>query len=487
MSPAYSAQPLEDLHQTVSAATDANYAAILDHDFTKMDAVIEWVGRIRSRAGFSLSEVQKAFELYRTVVLPILDQELDAKRLVPVMAKINHCLSYTLHRFSDYFQALHEAEIRTYSQALEVKVAKRTEQLAESESKYRTLVEEIRDGYFVNQDGKLLFANKAFCAMHGYAREEVIGRAFTDFIAPESRPEVRQVYEDRMEERVSKEQYVYFRLHKDGRALPTENTVTLASYQGKMAAIGICRDITERMEIEKRVREAESLARIGRLSTSLAHEIRNPLSSAKMGIQMILKSPPYGGTDRRRLEILSQQISRLERIVSEMLDLARPIQFDFVTGVITAVMDHCLEVLDAKIHEKRIHVVRSFSNDLPSLPMDREKMEQAIINLLLNSVEAVKEEGTIHVRVAYRQGLNAVEVTLKDDGCGVSPEDLPFLFDPFFSRKARGTGLGLANARRILEAHQGSIQAEPGKHGGMRFSILLPSHPGPDRTISGGR
>ena len=477
VSPTYSAQPQETLLKTITAAADGNFAVLVDHDYSKIDEVIEWIGKFRSRDGFSLSEVQKAFELYRTILLPILAHEMDAENLIPAIERVNSCLSYTVHRFSDYFQALHEADIRAYSQELEVKVEKRTRQLAESESKYRTLVEKIRDGYFVNQQGRVLFANKAFCAMHGYTKKEVIGRKFTDFIAPESRREVSRIYEERMNKRDSNDQYVYFRLHNNGTALPTENTVALTPYQGKMAAIGICRDITERVEIEKRVREAESLARIGHLTTSLAHEIRNPLSSAKMSIQMILKNEVYEGTDRRRLEILSQQITRLEKIVTEMLDLARPIKFEFMPAFITEVIDNCIEVLDAKINEKGIHVTRSFSKGLPSLSMDREKMEQAVINLILNAVEAVGNEGKISIGAGYRRKMKAVEVKIDDNGCGVSPDDLPYIFDPFFSKKARGTGLGLANARRIIEAHQGSIQASPGKDGGMHFSILLPSHP----------
>ncbi len=484
VSPRYSVQPLEVLRQTITAAADANFAALTHHDFSKIDAFIEWIGKLRSKQGFSQSEVQNAFEIYRVMLLPILAREMDVEKLVPVIERLNEILSFTVRRFSDYYQDLHEAKIREYSQSLEVKVQKRTSQLSESEAKYRTLVEKIRDGYFVNQQGKILFANKAFCAMHGYTKKETIGRKYVDFIAPESRSEVRQIYDERMKKKGSREQYVYFRLHKNGAALPTENTVTLTPYQGKMAAIGICRDITERVEIEKRMRDAESLARIGHLTTSLAHEIRNPLSSAKMSIQMILKNDVYEGTDRRRLEILSQQISRLEKIVTEMLDLARPLKFEFMPTPITEVINNCLEVLEAKIDEKQILVTRSFSNlkNLPSISMDREKVEQAIINLLLNSVEAVDSEGAISVGVRYLRKMKAVEVEIADNGCGVNSEDLPYIFDPFFSKKARGTGLGLANAQRIVEAHQGSIQASPRKDGGMRFSLVFPSRPDRNRT-----
>lgn len=478
----YSALPIEDIRKSTSRATDANYALIVNNDFSKIDSVIGWIGKIRSRAGFSLSEVQKAFELYRTVLLPILAAKLSPESLVPVMQRVNDCLAYTVHKFSDYFQALHEAEIRKYAQTLELMVEKRTKQLADSESKYRTLVEKIRDGYFVNQQGKMVFVNKAFCSMHGYTKKEIIGRSYTDFIAPQSLDEVRKIYEKRVTEGFSKEQYVYYRLTKDGSALPTENTVTLTFYQGRTAAIGVCRDITERVEIERRIRETERLAHIGQLTTSLAHEIRNPLSSAKMSIQMIMKNTSFEGADQRRLQILSQQISRLDRIVTEMLDFAKPVKYELRPVSVTELIDECLEVIEAKIGEKHITVNRTFSGRSPVLLADREKMEQAVINLLINAVDAVDLGGTISIEIKRGREKRTVEVIITDSGRGVSEEDLPFIFDPFFSKKTMGTGLGLANAKRVIEAHGATLQARRGKQGGMSFSILFPPSARANRT-----
>jgi PAS domain S-box-containing protein len=178
------------------------------------------------------------------------------------------CLAYTIYKFSDYYQALHEAQLTNYTQTLELMVEKRTKQLAESEYKYRTLVEKIRDGYFVTQNGRITFANKAFCEMHGYKKREIIGRECAELIAHQSLEEVRHFYENRVKRDGVRYQYAYLRRNKDGTALPTENSVSRAIYQGKMALIGICRDITERVEMERRVREAKSCT-IGHLTTSL--------------------------------------------------------------------------------------------------------------------------------------------------------------------------------------------------------------------------
>jgi len=459
VSPKYSVLPVENLYKTITRITDANFDALIKDNYKPLDNSIQWIANLRSRAGFSLTEIQKAFELYRTILLDFLSSDLDPDEVFKAIKKINEMMAHTIHKFSDYYQALHDAEIQEYAKTLEKKVIERTKQLAESEKKYKMLVEKIRDGYFVNQGGKIVFANRAFCKMHGYTKKEALGRDYTDFISPVSLEEVKRIYEERINKGISKQLYVYFRLTKKGDSLPTENTVTLTNYEGKIAAIGICRDITERIEIEKRMREAESLAHIGNLTTSLAHEIRNPLSSAKMSIQMILKNNNILGTDRRRLEILSQQILRLDKIVTEMLDFAKPLKFDFVEYHLPDLIDNCIEVLESKIKEKNIIIKKAFDKNLPNIMIDKDKMEQAIINLLLNSIDAVDIKGRIWIYLKEIKRKEIVRLSIKDNGCGIDNNDLPYIFDPYFSKKPKGTGLGLANAKRIIEAHKARIDA----------------------------
>lgn len=474
--PRYSALPKKALYQSITRATDANYAFLCENDLSKINAFIEWISKARLKIGFSLSDVQKAFELYRIVLLPILERELPPEDFKAAVRQLNDCLAYTIYKFSDYYQALHEAQLTNYTQTLELMVEKRTKQLAESEYKYRTLVEKIRDGYFVTQNGRITFANKAFCDMHGYKKREIVGRDCAELVAPQSFEEVKSFYENRVKKDGVRYQYAYLRRHKDGRALPTENSVSRAIYQGKTALIGICRDITERVEMERRVREAESLAHIGHLTTSLVHEIRNPLSSAKMSIQMILKNISFEGINRRRLEILSEQIARLERIVAEMLDFAKPLRLELSSTSINSLIDESLEIIEAKIKERDIKVVKSISPSLPTITIAKEKMEQAIINLLLNSIEVLDAGGTITIDARYCSEKRLIKLTFSDNGPGVSEEDLPYIFNPYFTKKPKGTGLGLTNVKRIIEAHKGSIQASVGKNGGMSFCITLPLH-----------
>ena len=354
-----------------------------------------------------------------------------------------------------------------------MKVEERTKEIAESEDKYRTLVEEMRDGYCVNEGGKIIYANRSYCEMYGYTLKEVIGRPYTDFVAPESLEELKKIYDKRVAGSERKEQYTFFRLHKDGRGLPTENTVNVVRYQGRVVSLVTCCDITERIRMEERFRETEQLARIGHLTASLAHEIRNPLSAAKMGVQMLLKNPVFTGINRRRLEILAHETSRLDGIVTDMLDFARPMKFEFGLRSMADVIQSSLGAMEARIREKNIVIRTRSSRNLPLVMMDYEKMEQVVINLLLNSLEAIRDDGEIRI-TAGRQGSGAVRVQIADNGDGISGEDLPFIFDPFFSKRAKGTGLGLFNVKKIVEGHGGSIQAIPGMPHGMCMSFTLP-------------
>ena len=471
----YSGRQVDELFRTVSKANAANHAVLIHDDFSRIDDHIRWITNLRLKGGFSLSEVQNAYELYRTVLLPILPNELDEKNLHDTLRRMNYCLFYTITKFSNYFQSLHEKHIKDYAQNLEGEVKKRTKELVESESKYRILVEEINDGYFVTQKGVIVFANQAFCNMHGYTFQEIIGKPYTELVAEKSLRIVQRMYEKGTIGEVTDDVYTYFRRHKNGGTLPTENKIKSIRYQGDYAVAGTCRDITERMETEKRIRESERLAHIGKLTTSLAHEIRNPLSSVKMNSQIILKNTDFGGNDKRRMEIVIHEISRLERILDEMLDFAKPVKLNFELVSINHMMDTCLEIMDARIREKGIAIKKLYNRRLPRILVDHEKIEQAIINVLLNAVEVLPEGGNIEiVTKQLRVDGSGIQVEISDDGPGISTEDLPYVFDPFFSNKKRGTGLGLSNVNRIIEAHGGTGSVSLRKPHGTRVSLTIP-------------
>jgi signal transduction histidine kinase len=156
------------------------------------------------------------------------------------------------------------------------------------------------------------------------------------------------------------------------------------------------------------------------------------------------------------MEISAKEITRLERILTEMLDFARPISLVCEPSSMNEIILTCLEILEPRIRRKAITVRRRLPDGIPPVLIDRGKMEQVVINILLNAVEAVPEAGLIQVAVNQQGGCEPfITVDTRDNGPGVNSEDLPFIFDPFFSKKKKGTGLGLSNVKRIVEAHGG--------------------------------
>lgn len=473
----YTSQPRQELLKTVTAAYDANILAITNNNFNQINRFITRIAKKRLEAGFLLSDVQKAFELFRHIIIPRLAVAETLDEFLPVVTRLNHCLNYTIHRFSDYFQSLHEKQILEHNRRLEEEVKARTADLQESELKYKMLVEEINDGYFVIQSEIIVFANHAFCAMHGCSPEEVIGKKFYTFVAPQSRDKVIEIYNRPAGKKETPRTFEYLRLTKKNDEYPTEILAKYARYGDKPSNIGICRDITNRVAMEKKVRETERMAYIGQITTSLSHEIRNPLSAVKMNLQILKKNPLIKGNDQRRIDISVRQVMRLDGILEELLDFAKPLQLKTGNYNVNNLLSASIELLEMKFKGETLTVVTNFDPNLPLIVADGEKLGQAFINILLNALEASTPGSTIEISstIDATDG-NGVKVIIADEGYGVSEKQIPEIFKPFYTTKSKGTGLGLSNAGRIIEAHKGRIDVENREPSGAVFEIFLPLH-----------
>lgn len=473
----YAERPREELLSTVSEAYDANTQVLLKGDYTAINRFIDKIIRLRLDDGFPLSDVQMAFELFRSIILPLLATTATAAELAAAVIKVNRCMTHTIHRFSDRFQAMHHTKIMEHNRRLTEEVQRRTAALKESELKYKVLVEEINDGYVVVQDKLVVFANPAFCKMHGYPQREVLGQDFSLFIDPESRDRVVALYQRSLVRQDPPSTVEYLRLTRRGQSYPTEILAKTTIYDNKLSSLGICRDITDRVLMEQKVRESERMAYIGQIATSLSHEIRNPLSSVQMNLQILKKNPSIQGNDQRRIDISVKEVKRLEHILKELLDFAKPIQLQFRSESLSQIISASVELLEMKFREQEVDIQTVLDPLAPAVYADREKLGQALINLLLNSLEASAPGGriTIESRFLYHSDQH-VQITVSDEGCGLPDAQPEEIFKPFFTTKSKGTGLGLSNVRRIVEAHKGTIRAEARDPKGAVFSILLPHY-----------
>jgi len=370
------------------------------------------------------------------------------------------------------------AEIRALNDQLRAENLRVSADLRESEYKYQTLVEEITDGYFVLQDERIVFANQAFCRMHGYQLAEVISKEFLLFVDPESRKDVTEVYQHNRRVMSVSHLFEYLRLTKQGESLFTEMTAKTIPHENTFVDIGICRDITERVQMEQRMREAERMAYIGRLTASLSHEIRNPLSAIKINLQILKKNQQFSENDRRRLDISVTEVVRLEGILKDLLDVAKPLHVHRVECHINALISACLDLLSAQFEQKQLRLVSLLDEKVPLFQADSEKLSQALMNLLLNAFDASETDGAIWVSSRCRSiGAHSrpyVEISVEDEGCGIARKQLRNIFEPFFTTKPHGTGLGLTNVKRIVETHGGWVDAGNRDPKGASFRMYLP-------------
>jgi signal transduction histidine kinase len=234
------------------------------------------------------------------------------------------------------------------------------------------------------------------------------------------------------------------------------------------------------VEKEEQLRRAERLSTLGELAAGIAHEIRNPLASIK-GIAEILLDPSTPQPKREEFaRLMLDESNRLNRVVENYLKLARFNKLHREKADINDVLLRMLQITDFQIGRNGITVHTSLADRLPKLSLDVSQMEHAILNLLLNAVGAMPGGGTLHIKTELqrRNGAEDVLVEIEDNGKGIDPENLPHVFEPFFTTREDGTGLGLSIVRRIIKAHGADLEIESEAGRNTRVIIILPTDSG---------
>ena len=228
-------------------------------------------------------------------------------------------------------------------------------------------------------------------------------------------------------------------------------------------------------EANKRLVQAEKLASIGRLSATIAHEIRNPLTSVKLNIQKLLQDDGLGEEEKEHLGLSAEGIGQIEKFIKELLDFARVSVLNLDRFSIVQIIEEALKMMRDAFREKRIVLERCYADDLPQVLVDGDRLRQVLLSVLRNALEAVDEGGRIAVGLSLAGGQpNRIQIRVSDNGCGIPEKDWEMIFEPFFTTKPTGFGLGLSNARKIVEQHRGSIRVVKKRGRGTAFEILIP-------------
>ena len=222
---------------------------------------------------------------------------------------------------------------------------------------------------------------------------------------------------------------------------------------------------------------AEKRDLLERLLARLAHEIRNPLSSLDIHVQLLEEdlgtlAPELRAQLNSRLEIIHGEVHRLESIVEHFVRLAGPSALDLESVELSRIINHVCELLRPEAAARQIEIIAQVQNGLPDLQADPVRLTQALVNLVINAVQAVERNGLVEVSVARAD--DAISVAISDNGPGISPEKLASIFEPYFTTKPEGSGLGLWIAQQIVTAHGGTLRAENRSERGAVFTMLLP-------------
>lgn len=330
----------------------------------------------------------------------------------------------------------------------------------------------------VNEKGRVTFFNQAAASMLQRNEGEIIGKAAED-VLPSA---FREILDMLVAGDKSFEDEIDFP-SVDGRKIPLEVIGTvLADEAGLHEKILLFRDITEIRQLKEEIARNERLAALGGIAAGIAHEIRNPLSSIK-GFATYFRQR-YGDNheDAKNAGIMIGEVDRLNRVISQLLDYARPMKMQLRKVALQDVLRHSLRMIEKQAKEKGVIIETDLPADVPATHIDPDRMHQVLLNLYLNALSAMENGGSLAV-VLKNMSDGFVCVEIRDTGAGIAPQDINRIFDPYFTTKPSGAGLGLAVVQKIIDAHDARIQvaSTPGK--GTTVTIILPSLAGaPDQA-----
>jgi PAS domain S-box-containing protein len=224
------------------------------------------------------------------------------------------------------------------------------------------------------------------------------------------------------------------------------------------------KDVTHAVKMQQLMERAQRLAEVGNMAAIVAHEVRNPLNAIR-GAVHYLKGECHDENLCTYLKLIEEQVDRVTKVTSNLLDFSKPLVVDFQHATITPVIEQALCQVDRLLKKRRIHLQKDIAASLPMLPLDPQQVERALVNLLTNAIEAMPVGGHLQVSAHRPTRDNGdvaeeIEIAIADDGPGLGNRDPEEFFKPFFTTKLNGTGLGLAIVRKIMESHQGKVRLE---------------------------
>jgi two-component system, NtrC family, sensor histidine kinase AtoS len=361
---------------------------------------------------------------------------------------------------ADAFQLFTETTQRMEEayQRLQARVEELDQELAFTSDYLRNILESMSDGVIaVDLEGRITAFNSAATDILGFAAADVVGRPFQDvfdrdFAAHYGRPG----YELRT---------------RAGRpVLITERDAPIADKdKSEIGQVKVFQDLTQLEALREQVRHQDRLAAIGKMAATVAHEIRNPLGGIRGFAALLARDIAAGDPRARLVDRILVGVKQLDRVVSDLLEYTRPLELQMKPWPCAELVESAWGFVDPAgktiAFEPRMH------GDL-LVHADADKLRQVFLNLLINAVQSIPDEGKIIVTALTSE--HGVTIGVADSGCGIAPDQIDHIFSPFFTTREKGTGLGLAIASKIVEGHGGRLTVHSTPGAGSTFEVRLP-------------
>jgi two-component system sensor histidine kinase AtoS len=359
--------------------------------------------------------------------------------------------------------------------------------LLETKSMHNNILDSLADAIItVDSNNLVTYINPAGCELLDCKAAEVVGNPYPTLFRPDTgfpSPIVDTLQTDTEHRGIE----IDYPLPQRTLRVVASTSVLYDGLGRKLGVVAVIRDISEQYQLRKQFAQTERLAAIGEMAAGIAHELRTPLTSIRGFVQYL-----QGSSDPREWEeyggIIIREVDGLNRIVSELLDLVRPQPLNTISADINQLVRETMLLLSPyQTSDSRIRFVLELADRLPPVEVDSGQIKEVLLNVTVNGIQAIADAGRIVIRTMSGERGEAVAVSVTDDGCGIPESIRERIFDPFFSTKPTGTGLGMAIARRIVESHHGTIEIDSKEGRGttvtLRFRARRPAHEATGRAI----
>lgn len=347
------------------------------------------------------------------------------------------------------------------------------EKLRKTKTMNELILENTLDGVItVDNNGAITMLNPAAEQMTGYKLEQVLGHPHSTLVDDKNfqSPLLDTLFNGVDHVGVEIDYPVAKKIIRI-----SASTSHLKDYQGKIiGAVVIFKDITEREEVEKLIQQTERLVALGELMAGIAHEIRNPLAAVRGFVQYLQNDLPRA-EQNEYIDIILKEVDSINQVIQQLLDFSVPSKNYYVSAQVNTLIEEVLVLVNSSHRSNNISIISTLDNQLPALYLDKELIKQALLNLLINAIQAIKDKGNIEITTLLSANQKYQLIRIKDNGEGIKPELLDKIFTPFFTTKITGTGLGLSMVQKIIASHKGQITIRNNKlSSGVTVEVALP-------------